>query len=127
MAITLTISDSVDTQIYNVIAQPLVSSPIINERDVETLDGNISTYYTSTKQALQINLAYMTEEQYKTLLDFRDRQYQLLKYPTITISGAANIRVNQTTMKLSLNEQRIICRCGIVEEVVVTLRESKQI
>lgn len=127
MAITLTISDSQDTQTYTVIAQPLVSSPIINERDVETLDGNISTYYSSTKQALEVNLAYMTENQYKALVAFRDRQYQLLKYPTITISGAENIKVDQMTMKLALNEQRIVCRCGVVEEVVVTLRESKQL
>lgn len=127
MAITLTISDTTDTQTYGVIAQPLVSSPIINERDVETLDGNISTYYTSTKQSLQINLGYMTEDQYEALRAFIDRQYQNLKYPTITVSGAKNIAINQMTMKLSLNEQRIVCRCGIVEDVTVTLRESKQL
>lgn len=127
MAITLTISDSADTQVYNVIAQPLVSSPIINERDVETLDGNISTYYSSTKQALEVNLGYMTADQYANLLAFRDRQYQNMKYPTITISNAQNIAVEQMTMKLTINEQRIVSRCGVVEDVVVTLRESKQL
>lgn len=127
MAITLTISDSADTQTFNVIAVPLVSDPEIISRDVETIDGNISTYYSTTKQSLTVNLGYLTAAQYSLVKAFRDRQYANLKYPTITISGAANIQVSNMTAKMTLNEQRIVCQCGIVENVSLEFRESKQI
>ena len=127
MTITLTITDTTDSQSYDVLVAPVVSSPIINERDVETLDGNISTYYSTTKQNIQVQLGYMTANQYQTLKAFRDRQYTNLKYPTITITGATNLPISNMTAKMTLSDQNIVCQCGIVEGVAVNFRESKQI
>lgn len=127
MAITLTITDAQDTKTYDVLVSPVVSSPVINERNVETLDGNISTYYSSTKQSITVQLGYLTAMQYASIKAFRDRQYTNLKYPIITISGAQNLQISNMTAKMTLSDQNIVCQCGVVEGVTLNFRESKQI
>ena len=126
MAIELTIADTTDTQTFNIIASPLVSTPVIAETDVVTVDNNISTYYTGTKRQFSIDLGYMDAETYAVLVAFRDRQYTNLKYPQITITGDENINVTDMTAKMMLSEQKVLDNCGRVGDVVVTFRESKQ-
>lgn len=127
MAITLTISDESITQTYGLLMAPVVSSPIITETDVQTVDGNISTYYNSTKQSFTVQLGYMSQDEYSVLRGFIDRQYQNLKYPTITITGALNLEVESMVAKMSLNDQNVITNCGLVEGVQLMFRESKQL
>lgn len=125
--ITFTITDLQDSQTFNTIASPLVESPIIAETDVVTIDNNLSTYYTGTKRSFSINLGYLDKETYGVLKGFRDRQYVNMKYPLITITGDENINVTNLPMKLSLSEQQVVDNCGYVSDVVLSLRESKQI
>lgn len=127
MAITLTITDSSITQTYNVLMSPVISAPIYTETDVQTVDGNISTYYNSTKLSFTVDLGYMTQAEYSVLKGFISRQYQNLKYPAITITGAINLNVNNMIAKMSLNDQRVVNNCGLVEGVQLTFRESKQL
>lgn len=126
MAITLTISDTQQSATYTLIEAPLVSSPVIAETDVTTIDNNISTYYTGTKRRFEVNFGYMTDTEYQILLGFRDRQYTNYKYPTITFSGATNLPSTTITAKMVLSDQRIINNCGLVENVSAEFRESKQ-
>lgn len=126
MAITLTISDTQQSATFTLLEVPLVSSPVIAETDVVTIDNNISTYYTGTKRKFQVNFGYMTDDQYSVLLGFRDRQYSNYKYPTITFSGATNLPSTTITAKMVLSDQRIINNCGLVEGVSAEFRESKQ-
>lgn len=126
MAITITITDAQDSQTFSLIEAPLVSAPIIAETDVKTVDNNISTYYTGTKRGFTVSFGYMSDSEYAILLGFRDRQYTNMKYPTITISGATNIPSTAITAKMTLNDQRIITNCGLVEGVSADFRESKQ-
>lgn len=126
MAITITITDAQDSQTFSLIEAPLVSAPIIAETDVKTVDNNISTYYTGTKRGFTVSFGYMSDSEYALLLGFRDRQYTNMKYPTITISGATNIPSTAITTKMTLNDQRIITNCGLVEGVSADFRESKQ-
>lgn len=126
MAITVTISDTSNTATFNVIAVPLVSSPVIAESDIITIDNNLSTYYTGTKRSFEVNFGYMDKDAYAILLGFRDRQYTNMKYPTITFSGADNLPSVPITAKMVLSEQRIIDNCGNVEDVKATFRESRQ-
>lgn len=126
MAITLTISDTQQSATYTLIEAPLVSSPVIAETDVTTIDNNISTYYTGTKRRFEVNFGYMTDTEYQVLLGFRDRQYTNYKYPTITFSGATNLPSTTITAKMVLSDQRIINNCGLVENVSAEFRESKQ-
>lgn len=127
MAITLTITDTSVTQTYSVLMAPVVSSPIITETDVQTRDGNISTYYNSTKQSFTVQLGDMTQDEYSVLKGFIQRQYQNLKYPAITITGAINLNVSNMVAKMTLNEQSVVTNCGTVEGVQLTFRESKQL
>lgn len=127
MAITLTITDTSVTQTYGVLMAPVVSSPIITETDVQTRDGNISTYYNSTKQSFTVQLGDMTQDEYSVLKGFIQRQYQNLKYPAITITGAINLNVSNMVAKMTLNEQSVVTNCGTVEGVQLTFRESKQL
>lgn len=126
MAITVTITDIQDTATFTLIQSPLVSSPVIAETDVVTVDNNISTYYTGTKRSFEVNFGYMDADTYAILLGFRDRQYTNMKYPTITFSGADNLPSTAITAKMYLAEQRIVDNCGNVEMVSATFRESRQ-
>lgn len=127
MAITLTITDSSITQTFDLLMAPLISAPIITETDVQTVDGNISTYYSSTKQTFTVELGYLTQAEYSVLKGFIQRQYENLRYPAITITGAMNVEVENMIAKMSLNDQRIVNNCGLVEGVQLTFRESKQL
>lgn len=127
MAITLTITDTSVTQTYTLLMAPVVSSPIITETDVQTVDGNISTYYNSTKQSFTVQLGDMSQDEYSVLKGFITRQYQNLKYPAITITGAINLNVSNMVAKMSLNDQNVINNCGTVEGVQLVFRESKQL
>lgn len=127
MAITLTITDSSVTQTYELLYVPVVNAPIITETDVQTVDGNISTYYNSTKQSFTVQLGNMSQAEYSVLKGFITRQYQNLRYPAITITGAINLNVNNMIAKMVLNEQQVVNNCGLVEGVQLTFRESKQL
>lgn len=127
MAIELTITDTSVTQTYPLLMSPVVSSPIITETDVQTRDGNISTYYNSTKQSFTVSLGEMSQDEYSVLKGFITRQYQNLKYPTITITGAINLNVSNMVAKMTLNDQNVVNNCGTVDGVQLTFRESKQI
>lgn len=127
MAITLTITDTSVTQTYGLLSSPVISSPVITETDVQTVDGNISTYYNSTKQSFTVQLGNMSQDEYSVLKGFITRQYQNLKYPAITITGALNLNVSNMVAKMTLNDQQVVNNCGLVEGVQLTFRESKQL
>lgn len=126
MSITITITDTQQTATFDLLDAPLISSPIIAETDVRTIDNNISTYYTGSRRGFTVNFGYMDDNAYAILVGFRDRQYTNLKYPTITFAGASNLPSTAITAKMVLNEQRIINNCGLVEGVSADFRESKQ-
>lgn len=126
MAIQIKITDTQTTETFSLLEAPLVSSPVIAETDVVTVDNNISTYYTGTKRRFEVNFGFMSDTDYAKLLGFRDRQYSNYKYPTIQITGASNITSTPITAKMILNDQRIINNCGLVENVTAEFRESKQ-
>lgn len=126
--ITLTIQDSTDSMTFGAsLVTPIQLSPIINETDVETIDGNISTYYGSTKRQYNVKLFPMDEQSYAELRAFITRQYQSLKYPQITISGTTNLNTTNMTAKMSLSDIDVVNSCGMVDNINLTFRESKQL
>lgn len=127
MAITLTITDPSITQTYEVWATPLISSPDHIGQMVETVDGNVSDYYKARKQKITLSLGYMTAGEYSVLKGFIDRQWENRRYPTITITGAANLQITDMVARMELNSQNVIDNCGTVEGVQVSFRESKQL
>lgn len=127
MAITLTITDPSITQTYEVWATPLISSPDHIGQTVETVDGNVSDYYKARKHKITLSLGYMTAGEYSVLKGFIDRQWENRRYPTITITGAANLQITDMVARMELNSQNVIDNCGTVEGVQVSFRESKQL
>lgn len=127
MAITITITDPTVTRTYDVWAIPLVSNPDHIGQMVETVDGNVSDYYKARKQKITLSLGYMTAGEYSVLKGFIDRQWENRRYPTITISGAANLQVTNMVARMELNAQNVIDNCGTVEGVQVSFRESRQL
>ena len=125
--ISLTITDTQDSMTFGAyqIQNPIILSPIIRETDVETLDGNISTYYSTTKRQYEFQPVFMDADGYAQLKSFRDRQYSNKKYPQITVVGDG-ISVSNLTAKMTLNDQRVTDQCGTVENITVSFRESKQ-
>lgn len=126
--IKVTIQDMVKRGTWDAaLVVPIVMNPIINSTDVETIDGNISTYYGSTKRQYEIDLLPRTAAQYAGLMRFVKRQYENMKYPSITIEGAGEaIDVIGMTAKLEVNPAQVVNGCGLVDGVKVTFRESKQ-
>jgi len=126
--ISLTIQDAQDSMtLSSVLEIPIALTDQITETDVQTMDGNISTYFGSAKRQYAFEIAWMSAEDYAKLKGFRDRQYQNLKYPQITVDGAMNLNVTGMTAKMTLNEQKVIDSCGTVEDVILNFRESKQL
>lgn len=126
--IQLTIQDNTDAMAFGAsLVVPIVLNPIINETDVETIDGNISTYYGSTKRQYEISLLPMDGESYASLKAFIERQYQNLKYPSISIEGADVINVQNMTAKMALSSTEVVNVCGLVDNIKLTFRESKQL
>lgn len=125
--IKLTLQDATDSMSFDAsLITPIILNPIINETDVETIDGNISTYYGSTKRQYEISLLPVDQEIYADLKAFVTRQYQNLKYPKITVTGAETINVTEMTAKISLSDTEVVNACGLVDGVKLVFRESKQ-
>lgn len=125
--ITLTIQDNSDQMTFGAaLITPITLAPIINETDVETVDGNISTYYGSTKRSYEVSLFAMDQESYSALKAFVDRQYSNLKYPKITVDGAEVLNITDMTAKMTLSNTEVINSCGLVDNIKLTFRESKQ-
>lgn len=126
--IQITIQDNTDSLTFGAtLVTPIVLNPIINETDVETIDGNISTYYGSTKRQYEISLLPMDQESYASLKAFVERQYQNLKYPSVSIYGAETINVQNMTSKMALSSTEVVNSCGLVDNIRLTFRESKQL
>ena len=125
--ISITIQDSTDSMTFGAsLIVPISLSPIINETDVETIDGNISTYYGSTKRQYSVKLMPMDQQSYASLRAFLARQYQNLKYPQITVEGAETLNIQNMTAKMSISDIEVRNACGLVDNISLTFRESKQ-
>lgn len=86
--IKMTIQDAEETAEFKVLEKPIIQKPLIAESDVVTIDNNLSTYVTGTqKRELTVGLGYLDSVGYETLRRIRDRQYAVLKYPTVTITA----------------------------------------
>lgn len=127
MAITITISDQSVTQTFPLFAVPLNSSPKHIGTDVETADGNVSTYYKATKQNLTVKLGFLTAGEFSVIKGFIDRQYENRKYPVISIDGAPNLSIHNMTAKMTISDQNITDNYGNVDGLTISFRESKQI
>lgn len=106
------------------LAPPLVTDTIEGATDIQTLDNNLSTYFTANKRLWTHTWPYLEEDEYNSIKGFYDRQWTDYRYPLLSIAhfGVANVPVRMT-----ITGQQTIDKCGRVENVMVTFRETRQI
>lgn len=119
----ITISDSVDEMTIQFPSPPLIEEIIEGAADVETLDLNVYTDFFATKRNWSDTLQVMSEADFNQLKGFYDRQWTLWQYPTISIP---DLGVNDVVVRMNLSPRRVKDRCGRVENVTMSFRETVQ-
>lgn len=124
MKLTLTITDDERSETFDILPSPFTKSREIGKSEVTTQSGDIYTDYVYTKFEFSYNWGFLTEEEYRVLEGFFERQFSLNKYPRITIPA---LGVENMVARMELSEQNIVNDCGVVEDVEVKFRESRQL
>lgn len=124
--LSLTLTDLQDTVTYDLLQVPLTTSDVEGTTDVTTLDGNIYTDYLYDKKTFSHKWAWMSLEDYNRLRAFYDRQFSDYKYPTMTLTEPDGTVITKVT-KMDISAKKMINQCGVVEDVEIKLRETRQI
>ena len=123
--LTMQLIDGADNIVYDLLEVPLLQETVDGKTNVETLDGNIFTYFAyDGKRRVAHTWAYMTEAEYAQLRAMERRQYTTFLRPLLTVTrlGIENMPV---VMEIT-TPQKIISNCGTVQNVTVSLRETVQ-
>lgn len=128
MAYKMTISDSVDTQEFNLLEVPILSKDIEGLSDNTTLDGNVYTDYLYLKKQWEQKFSWLFASDYARLRGFYTRQFEVGEYPYLTIVDTATLEtiVPETAVRLKLDDGGIIDTCGTRQNVKLVMRETIQ-
>lgn len=105
------------------IEHDFLRQPIENAQDVQTIDGNIYTDFTSLEEGWVFNYAFLTEDQYDALRLAYTQQFTLFEYPQLEIPYYGV----DSPARMYINEQNIWDNCGRVQNVQITFRLTDQI
>lgn len=119
----IVITDSSGSLTLPALEVPLAINTIEGATDVQTLDYNIYTDFIALKRLITHTWAYLSEDDFNNLKGFYDRQFIFFEYPTISIPA---LSITDIVVRMNLNPQTIIDKCGTVDNVTVSFRESKQ-
>lgn len=89
----------------------------------EPLSGNVYDSYLATKRIWTHTWAYLSKEEYDLLDEIYERMKSELIYPELTIDGE---NVENLVVKYELGQKNIVDDCGIVSDVTVSFRETRQ-
>lgn len=89
----------------------------------EPLSGNVYDSYLATKRIWTHTWAYLSKEEYDLLDEIYERMKSELIYPELTIDGE---NVDNLVVKYELGQKNIIDDCGMVSDVTVSFRETRQ-
>lgn len=124
MSLTLTITDDNTSITYVILPSPFHKKREIGKSEVLTASGDVYTDYIYKKIEFEYEWGFLTAEEYAILEGFFSRQYELNKYPRISIP---ELGVDNMVAKMELSDQKIINNCGVVQNVKVSFRESSQL
>lgn len=121
--ITFTLTDSKDSKTYILYDAPFTDSEEGGEEAITTLDGNVYVDFLYTKRTWERTFSYMKVQDYLDLKAFVDRQRTTYKFPLLSVPefGVENVPVY-----LQISERQTINRCGDVQDVKITMRETVQ-
>jgi len=122
--ITIELTNNSGSLVLPALAPPLTTTTVEGATDVQTLDNNVSTYFTANKRQWTQKWDYMSEADYNALKAYYDSQWTEFKYPLLTIDhyGVSNVPV-----RMYMDERNTIDNCGTVENVSTTFRETRQL
>ena len=103
---------------------PLSRVKIEGMKERIPLSGNVYDQYIFTKRIWTHTWAYMTKDEYDLLDEILERQKSERKYPRLTIDGE---NVTDLVVKYTLSSKELIDSCGTVENVTITVRETRQL
>lgn len=124
MAYEITLNDGTGANTLTATEVPLTTTPLEIATDVQVLSGNLYTDFIANKRIWSHTWAYLTEAEYDVIKGYYDRQFTLFTYPELTIveEGVSDIPV-----RMSITPKQIIDNCGVVSDVTVSFRESRQL
>lgn len=91
---------------------------------VEPLSGNVYDDFIATKRTWSHTWAYLTKEEYDLLDEIYERMKSEWIYPELTIEGE---NVTNLVVRYTLGQKDIIDNCGMVADVTVSFRETRQL
>lgn len=91
---------------------------------VEPLSANVYQDYIATKRIWTHTWAYLTKDEYDLLDEILERMKSEWTYPELTIDGE---NVTNIVVKYDLGAKSIIDDCGMVRDVTISLRETRQL
>lgn len=124
MSLALIITDDNTSITYTLLPSPFNKNREIGKSEVLVASGDIYTDYVYKKFAFEYEWDFLSAEEYAVLEGFFNRQYELHKYPRISIP---ELGVDNMVARMELSDQSIINNCGMVENVKVSFRESTQL
>ncbi len=121
--ITFTLTDQQESKTYQWYDTPFTDAEEGGEEAITTLDGNVYVDFLYTKRTWEREFSYMEENEWLTLKGFVDRQKTNYRFPLLSIPefGIENIPVY-----IQISERQTINKCGMVENVKLTMRETVQ-
>lgn len=125
MSLTLTLTDSNNSVTYNLLEVPLTTDDVVGNTDVTTLDGNVYTDYIYAKRTWKHKWSWMTLDDYNELRGFYDRQFTNYEYPTMTLVEPDGTTIT-TYVRLEIGGRKMTSKCGTIEDVEITMRETNQ-
>lgn len=123
MAYKISLTDSSGTYELPPLNVPLTREKYEKATVVETLSGNVYTDYIATKRIYTHTWAYMSKDEFDMIDAIYERQKTLFQYPTVDVEGEG---ISNMTAQFLLDKKNIIDNCGTVQNVSITLRETRQ-
>lgn len=103
---------------------PVTTTTVEGATDVQTLDNNVSTYFTTNKRQWLYQRDSMSESAFNELKAIYDAQWTEFRYPLLSI---AHYGISDVPVRMYLESRNAIDNCGTVEDVSVTFRETRQL
>lgn len=122
--ITSSLTNSVGTLQLPPIEKEFLNAPIENAVDVQTLDGNIYTDFTSQKASWEFNYDSLTQEKYDEIRAFYDAQFTLFEYPELSVPFYS---LSNRAVRMYINVKDIWDNCGSIQNVKLSFRETDQL
>lgn len=118
------LTDSEGTHELPPLEVPLTRVKIEKQTVNEPLSGNVYRQFIATKRNYTHTWKYLSEEEYDLLDEIYERMKEEFTYPQLTVDGE---NVSLMTVDYELSPKNIIDECGNVQDVTISLRETRQL